>query len=166
MSTKHGSLSSQAVTRLQGGELILKDFDNDEIVEILDVSVSSVKNWRRRLKKKDGELQALARRKGSGRPPILNNEQKQRLREIVLAGAVASGYSNERWTSKMIAEVIRKTFQVEFSASSTRRLLRSLGLSPQLPVVKAEKHSDAAVLEWANRTWKRLEKKPVGLASP
>ncbi len=166
MSTKHGSLSSQAVRRLQGGELILKEFDNDEIVEILDVSVSSVKNWRRRLKKKDGEIQALARKKGSGRPPTLNIEQKQRLREIVLAGAVASGYDTERWTSRMVADVIRKTFCVEFSASSTRRLLRSLGLSPQLPVVKADKHDDEAVLRWARQTWKRLKKKRSGSASP
>ncbi len=166
MSTKHGSLSSQAVKRLQGGELILKDFDNDEIVEILDVSASSVKNWRRRLKKKAGELQALARKKGSGRTPTLNDEQKRQLREIVLAGAIASGYATERWTSRMVADVIRKTFHVEFSASSTRRLLRALGLSPQMPVVKADKHSDEAVLEWANRTWKRLKKKRSVSASP
>jgi len=166
MSTTHGGLSSQAVTRLQGGTLILKDFDNDEIVDILDVSVSSVKNWRCRLKKKDGELHALARQKGSGRPPRLNDEQKQRLREIVLAGAVASGYSNERWTSRMIAEVIRRTFHVEYSASATRRLLRKLGLSPQLPVVKADKHSDEAVLKWANETWKRLKKKQRNSVCP
>ena len=166
MSTPHGSLSSQAVRRLQGGELIRKEFDNDEIVDILDVSVSSVKNWRRRLKQKDGELQSLARKKGSGRHPKLDDMQKSQLREILLAGAVASGYGSELWTSKIVADLILKTFNIPISPRSVRRLLRSMGFSPQLPTTKSDKYSDQAVLEWANRTWKRLKKKPAVSAFP
>lgn len=138
--------------------MIRKEFDNDESVDILDVSVSSVKNWRRRLKQKDGELQSLARKKGSGRHPKLDDVQKQQLREILLAGAVASGYESELWTSKIVADLILKTFDI-ISPRSVRRLLRSMGFSPQLPTTKSDKYSDQAILEWANRTWKRLKKK-------
>ena len=54
--------------------------------------------------------------------------------------------------------MIRKIFKINLSISTTRRLLHSLGLSPQMPVVKSHKHSDAAVLQWASRTWKRIKK--------
>jgi putative transposase len=140
------------------GQLILKGYDNDDIVDITEVSTSSVKNWRRKLKQSDGELHALARKKGSGREPKLDNVQKQRLKEIILVSAVAAGYPSERWTSKIVADLIRRVFHVNLAASSVRRVLRSLGLSPQLPVVKSHKYSDEAVLEWAKRTWKRLKK--------
>jgi len=166
MSTKHGSLSSQAVRRLQGGQLILKDFNAEEIADILDVSESAVYDWKRKLKRQSDELHALARKKGSGRTPKLSDEQKSRLKELILAGAVAAGYPCERWTSRMVADLIAKTFGVELSPRTARRVMRSLGLSPQLPVVKAVKHDDEAVLEWAKRTWKRLKKKQNVSASP
>jgi len=44
MSTPHGRLSPQAAARLQAGKLILRGFDNDEIIDIL--SLSSLKQCR------------------------------------------------------------------------------------------------------------------------
>ncbi len=151
MSTKHGSFSSQAVKRLQGGEWILKQYHTEEIVDILDVSKSAVYDWRRKLKRKDDELHALARKKGSDRPPKLDDVQKQRLKEILLAGAVAAWYPSERRTSKIVADLILKTFGIEMAPRSVRRLLRSLGLSPQLPTIKSDKYSDEAVRRRARR---------------
>ena len=159
MSTKHGSMSPQSIKRLQAGELILKGFDNDEIIEILDVSLSSVKRWRKKLDTGQGALTALLRKKGSGRIPRLDDEQQQRLRDIILAGAVEAGYSSERWTSKIVADCIRNKFGVELSARAVRDLLPKLGLSPQMPVVKSHKHSDEEVLRWAKETWERIKKK-------
>jgi transposase len=164
MSTKQGRLSPQASVRLRGGTLILKGYDNEEIADILEVSVSSVKNWRRRLRVHQDDLTCLVRRKGSGRPSTLTDEQKQQLKQIILNGAIAVGYPTERWTSKIVADVILKTFGVVLAPRSVRDILPTLGLSPQKPVVKSHKHSDEEVLEWANRTWKKLKKKRRGLA--
>jgi putative transposase len=152
-------LSAQAVKRLQGGELILKGYDNDDIADITGVTVRCVNQWRQKLRTHNDVLHTLVRKKGSGRIPRLTNDQKQQLKAIILAGAVAAGLPDERWTSKRVAAVIRNTFHIEFSANSTRRVLHTLGLSPQMPVVKPHKHSDEAVLEWASRTWTRLKKK-------
>ena len=159
MSTRHRKLSSQAVTRLQGGQLILKGYDNDEIIDIVDASRSSVKRWKRRLKENGHDITCLVRQEGSGRHPKLNDAQKQQLKDILLAGAIAAGYPGERWTSKIVADVILKTFGVKMASRTARSLLHALGFSPQKPVVKSKKHSDDAVLEWSNRTWKRLKKK-------
>ena len=139
-----------------GGQLILKEYDNDDIVDIAEVSASSVKNWRRKLRQSDGALHALARKKGAGRQPKLNDVQKQQLKEIILNGAAGHIIVTrpvERWTSKIVADLIRRVFHVNLAASSVRRILRSLGLSPQMPVVKSHKYSEEAVLEWAKRTW-------------
>ena len=158
MSTKHGSLSPQASKRLLGGELILKGYDNDTISDIVEVSISVVRKWRKKLNEHGGDLRVLVRKKGSGRIPRLSDEQKQQLKDFILAGAVAAGYANERWTSKIVADFIYHQFGITMAPRTVRDLLPTLGLSPQMPVVQSHKHNDEEVLEWARRTWKRLKK--------
>ena len=93
MSTKHGSLSPQSLKRIQGGELILQDYDNEEIASIVGVTERTVRRWRRKLKNKD-DVYILSRKKGSGRPSTLTNKQKQRLKRILRKGARAAGYED------------------------------------------------------------------------
>jgi len=159
MSTSHGSLSNQSRKRLQGGELIHKGYDNEEIASILDVGESTVKFWRRKLNKNNNDLASLARKKGSGRPPGLSEEEKQCLKEIILGGAVNAGYSSERWTSRIVADLIFQKFGLEMAPRTVRDLLPTLGLSPQKPVVKSHKYSDEEVLRWTRNAWKRIKKK-------
>jgi transposase len=166
MATKHESLSPQEIKRLQGGELILDDYDNGEIAEILRMSRSAVQKWRKKLEENDNDLACLCRKHGSGPTALLTDEQKEHLKEIILGGAIAAGYPTERWTSKIIADVIQKTFGITMAPRTVRDLLPTLGLSPQMPVVKSHKHSDEAVLDWAQRTWKRLKKKRKSLVFP
>jgi len=159
MSTKHGHLSPQALKRLQGGELILKGYDNDTIADSVDVTTRTVNNWRRTLEARNDDLRALVRKNGSGRIPRLNNTQKQELKEIILGGAIAAGYSQERWTSKIVAHLIKKKFGVTLAPRSVRELLPTLGLSPQRPVIKSHKYDEIAAMKWANDTWKQLKKR-------
>ena len=159
MSTKHENISPQSAKRLRGGELILKGYDDDDIADIADVSISAVKKWRKKLNEHNDDLLCLVRKKGSGRIPCLNEEQKQELKDIILKGAVAAGYSSERWTSKIAADFIKKKFGVELKPRAVRYLLSALGLSPQMPVVVSHKHDEKKVIEWATRTWKRIKKK-------
>jgi transposase len=166
MSTTHGSLSPQALRRLQGGELILKGYDNEDIVDIVGVSVRVVNKWRKKLNEHNGDLCCLVRKHGSGRIPRLNDAQKQQLKETIIGGAVAAGYPSERWTSKTVADVIKSKFDVELKPRAVRYLLPTLGLSPQMPVVQSHKPDDEKVIEWASRTWKRLKKKQNDSASP
>jgi transposase len=159
MGTTHGSLSNQSRNRLQAGELMLKGLDDDEITYILDVILSSVKRWRRKLNLHDNDLSCLVRKKGSGRPPRLSDDEKQRLKEIILGGAVEAGYPSERWTSRNVADLIRDEFEVELAPRTVRDLLPTLGLSPQMPVVKSHKHSDEDVICWSRNAWERIKKK-------
>jgi transposase len=166
MGTKRGSLSEQALKRLQGGRLILKGYDNEEIADIVEVSVSSVKNWRKTLREHGDDISSLVRKKGSGRPSRLTDEEKQQLKDIILDGAIKAGYTTDRWTSKIVADLIDNTFDVHLSPRTVRDLLPTLGLSPQMPVVKSHKHDDEEVLRWATREWKRIKKKRRSTACP
>ena len=159
MNIKHGSLSHQSRRRLAAGELILRGFGNDEIVDILEVSLSSVKRWRQQVES-DG-LHALARKSGSGRSSELTPEQLQELKTIILAGARAAGYMTDRWTSRIVADLIRKKWGVDYSSSNVRRILPALGLSYQKPDVKSTRHSPAAVEHWQRYVWPRIKKTPT-----
>lgn len=159
MSTKHGSLSDQSRRRLAAGDLILRGFDDDEIIDILGVSLSSLRRWRPKVER-DG-LVALARKSGSGRSSELTPEQLQELKTIILAGAKASGYQTDRWTSRIVADLIRKKWGVDYSSSNVRRILPALGLSYQKPNVKSTKHSPQAVEHWQRYVWPRIKKKPT-----
>ena len=78
MSNKHGKSSDQFRKHLQGGELVLKELEDDEIDHILEVGESSVKQWRQELQA-NNELSCFTRNKYSVRP------DPQEIRRIIRA---------------------------------------------------------------------------------
>jgi hypothetical protein len=91
MRKKHGSVSPQEIKRLQGGEMILNELD-DDIALALEVSFFSVRNWWRVLKQQNNDLNSLVRQKGSGSSSKLTDAQKQQVKEIVLASREAKPF--------------------------------------------------------------------------
>ena len=59
MTTKHGSLSEQEIKRLQGGELILNGYENNDIAEIVGVSLCAVRKWRKKLANNNDDSVAI-----------------------------------------------------------------------------------------------------------
>jgi transposase len=156
MSTQHGSLSRQAAVRYRAGDLLLRGFDNEEIMEILEVSLSCVQRWRKKVESEG--LSALARKHGSGSEAELSPTQLDELKTILGKGAIASGYQTERWTSRIVADLIRKKWNVDYCRSNVRRILNDLGYSYQKPSVKRTKHSQEVVDHWRTHDWKRIKK--------
>jgi transposase len=163
MSKLHGSVSSQELVRLRAGDLILRGFDNDEIMETLEVSLSSVQRWRtvqRWRKKVENEgLNALVRKPGSGAESKLTSKQLEELKTILKQGAIASGYQTDRWTSRIVADLIFKKWKVSYNRNYVRQLLHDLGFSYQKPTTKSKKHCPAAVKRWRKHDWTRIKKK-------
>ena len=85
MGTNHRRLSRQASVRLQAGDLILRGFDNVEIMDILEVSLASVQRWHKKIETEG--LHALARHAGTGREPKLSPEQFEELKTLLTQGA-------------------------------------------------------------------------------
>jgi transposase len=156
MSNLQGSISRQARTRLQGGDLIERGFDNEEIMAILEVSLSSVQRWRKKVEEKG--LHALTRKHGTGQTCRLSKEQLDELKTIIHCGAVAAGYLTDRWTSRIVADLIFKKWSITYSHSQVRKILRDLRLSYQKPDVKSTKHSQEVVDYWRKHEWERIKK--------
>jgi putative transposase len=156
MSRFQESVSRQARVRLQGGDLIERGFDHEEIMEILEVSLSSVKRWRKKVEQEG--LHTLARKHGTGQSCRLSNEQLNELKSVVENGALAAGYQTDRWTSRIGADFILKKWNIKYSRSQVRKIFNDLGLSYQKPEVKSAKHSQEVVDHWRKRDWVRIKK--------
>ena len=157
MSVKQGRLSRQESIRLQAGDLIERGFSNEEIMEFLEVSLSSVQRWRRKVN--ESGIRSLSRQAGSGKPSSLTPEQLEELKTIITQGARSFGYLTDRWTSRIVADLIRKKWNVDYCHSNVRRILNELGFSYHKPSVKSTKHSQEIVDHWRKHDWNRIKKR-------
>lgn len=164
MKTQYHGLSRQAFIRLQGGELLAKGYDAEEIADILDVSISTVERWKAKIEK-DG-IKSLARQGQSGRHAKLTPEQKEELKALIKAGAVAAGYTNECWNAQRVAALIKTHFQVQYSVKYIPELLHSLGLSPQVPDTQSPKRDQEAINKWRHYVWPQIKKKAFNNGLP
>ena len=153
-----GSASKLESRRLLAGQLILEGRDNGEVMEILGVSESSVKRWRRAVKK--GGTDALKAIPHPGRKPRLNAKQKRQLVEILLVGPRKAGYHNDFWTCRRIAEVVAKRFHVQYHPDYVGQMLHDLGWTCQKPEQRAREADDAAMKRWRKREWPRIKRGP------
>ena len=141
-----GSAAELEFRRLLAGQLILEGRDIGEVAEILGVSMSSVKRWRRAVEK--GGMDALKAKPHPGRKPRLNAKQKRQLVEILLAGPRKSGYHNDFWTCRRIAEIVERKFHVEYHPDYLGRMLHDLGWTCQMPDQRAREADDTAMRRW------------------
>jgi transposase len=89
----------------------------------------------------------------AGRPAKLTVSQRQELKDVVLAGPEAAGYSSACWTSGMIADLIHLRFRVAYAPRYVCHLLGLLGLSFQRGRFTADHLDDGAALLWLEETW-------------
>jgi transposase len=157
MRTK-GSAAELQARRLLAGRLLLEGSDVDEVAEIVGVSESSVRRWRRAVGK--GGLEALLAKPHPGRKPRLDAKQKQQLIEILLAGPREAGYSTDLWTCRRVAEVIAKKFQVTYHPDHVGKMLHDLGWTCQKPEQRAREADDAAMERWRKQDWPRIKRGP------
>ena len=88
--------------------------------------------WEKRLRSQGRHSWREAKHPGG--PRKIDAQQRKRLRELLLKGALAHGYATDLWTLKRVAEVIEKAFGEEYTESGVWHVLRDLGLSAQVPV--------------------------------
>lgn len=93
-----------------------------------------------------------------GRPPRLNRRQKQKLIEILSRGALNCGYSTELWTTRRVADVVKKRFGIHYHPNHVWRLLDSLGWSCQKPKKRARERDEAAIRHWKRYRWPHIKK--------
>jgi transposase len=137
----------RAVQLLQQGE------SKDVIARVLGVSRTSVNVWWRMA----CAGADLAHKRNHGRPRTLDDDQLQRLSELLNQGAEAHGWENNLWTSLRVREVIERHFGVEFCRSQVWHILTDyLGWTAKRPVQELRKQNDEEVAEWVGVKFPRI----------
>ena len=106
----------------------------------------------------DHDARALLARPHPGRPPELTRDQKQLIPDLLSHGAEAYGFCGDVWTNVRVAKVIEWEWSVAYHRSHVARLLKELGWTPQLPIVRATQRDEKAIALWRKEKWSELKK--------
>ncbi|RYZ86684.1 MAG: transposase [Proteobacteria bacterium] len=76
--------------------------------------------------------EGLKSTKATGRPRRLSEKDSEELGKILMKGSTKAGFPRELWISKRVLTVIKSKFDVHYHPNHMPRLLRSLGLQPNV----------------------------------
>ena len=163
MRTKGSAAELEARRRLAAD--LLRDGNTPaEVAQMLGVSESSTKRWKRAFLR-DG-LAGLAAKLHPGPRPKLSEDQQHQLCDVLVEGAQAAGYRPDLWTCRRVSEVIHERFGVSYHFNHVGRLLHQLGFSPQQPQRRARERDEEAILRWREQDWPRIKKGDAAVKLP
>ena len=113
-----------AISRKEGKTL-------EEISLAVKNPLTTVGDWLRRL-----HTEGIMRKndkKRSGRPKRLTDKQIEDLKPIFFKSPQEAGFPFIIWTTKLVAHLIEKLYNVSYKPLQVRRILHRLGLSCQKP---------------------------------
>ena len=147
-----GTLREQK--RRIGYELLRQGRSRAEVARQLGVTWMTADRWYKWLKSRGKD--SWHDRNRSGRPQKLSANQKRKLKRILKKGALNYGYPTELWTLKRVAEVIEKEFQVSYNVTHVWRVLRSLGFTAQVPLLRAMERNEDYIRWWIEEKWPEI----------
>jgi len=153
----HGSPHQLEQRRKRAVALLGKGLSLREVARQVGASVSSVWGWRD-AHAREGKA-GLAPKPVPGRPRKLSKNLLARLWTILLRGALAYGFSNDLWTLRRMAQVIRQEFAVQYHPSHLWKILRQEGWSCQVPERRAIQRDEKKIARWKRVEWPRIKKK-------
>jgi putative transposase len=97
-----------------------------DVAERFGVSRTTAGRWNLALV--TGGMQALKRKKSSGRPRRLTPGQEQRLVEMHNNAVVAAGTQGTVWTAQALSDIILDRFGIRYHCDHVPRIMHRLGL--------------------------------------
>ncbi|MEH2195455.1 MAG: helix-turn-helix domain-containing protein [Nostoc sp.] len=105
----------------------------NQICQLLNCSRVTVRHWI--LVVKSGEAHNW-NAFPLGRPKIVDDQYRERLKELMSHSPRAFGYSFRRWTAQWLSKHLAKELGIEVGVRHINRLLKEMGLSTRLKVVE------------------------------
>jgi transposase len=143
--------------------LVKKGISHSETARRVRVARQTVVRWARRYwEQGKGALKRAGR---AGRKPLLGEQDRKRLEELLLKGPEALGYETPLWTCPRVAHLIEEQFGIRYHEGHVWKVLVSLGWSPQRPTGRARERDEGRIRIWRKRRWPAIKKKPSGKAA-
>jgi transposase len=130
------------------------------VARAVGVSRQSVSRWQEQLR--GGGSEALKGAGRAGRLPKLNRKQLKRVDSVLRTGAKANGFQTDLWTLKRVVTVVERQTGVRYHQGHVWKILGSLNWTLQRPQKRARERNEQAVLQWVQKTWPAVKKKPAG----
>ena len=112
--------------RLEAVQDLQQGLTQSSVARKFFVSRTTASRWNRALQQKG--VEALRKRRATGRPSRLSREQLQLIAGIFAQGASAHGFPNNQWTTARLAAVIEARFGVHYDHDHVGRMMHKLGL--------------------------------------
>src|SRR5271157_198004 len=155
----HGNPSLLEKRRRQAIAMLRSGKTYRMVAQQLRASLSSVVRWYQAYRKKGRE--GIRSQAKWGRPSLLTDHQKEKLKQTLLQGAAATGHATDLWTLKRIVRLIKADYGVQYTHVGVWKLLRhDFGWSYQKPQRRALQRNEKAIASWKRRTWPTLKKSP------
>jgi len=123
------------------------------VAKVFGVSAATVCRWR-----KVGTHEGKSAQKPvGGRPRKLTNEQLSKLAELLSKGATAHGWPNELWTTKRMADVIRRHFSITCHPNQAWLIVtKYLGWTSQRPIQQLRAVDEDETERWLKEDFPRI----------
>ena len=128
-----------------------------DVADFLSVHPVTVAKWMAR-HRRDAQA-GLAAKPTPGRPRRLSADQEQQVMAWLAGKPSDQGFRTDLWTSRRVADLIRRRFGIDFHAGYLRAWMRQRGYSPQKPRRRAKQKNQPAIDQWVAEDWPRLKKK-------
>ena len=162
---RHLAESSREALRERGMQLIQKGFSQRRIAEMLGVHPQTVLGWNGRLKSLPAGQAAKEAKRGPKEESLklrcrLTPEQEACVREkIVDRNPLQLKLEFALWTSRSVAELIRRLFGIVLPKSTMCRYLKKWGMTPQHPKKHAIQQNKEEVETWLRDRYPEISRR-------
>ena len=112
--------------RIAAAQDLLNGVSQSQVARQFNVSRTTASRWHRSIVQKG--VEGLRKRRATGRPSRLTAHQIEAIRSMYAEGALAYGFSTDRWTSGRLAEAIERKFGIRYDQDHVGRLMHKFGL--------------------------------------
>jgi transposase len=112
--------------RLAAASDLLNGSKQSLIARRYGVSRTTASRWQRSIVVTG--VESLRKRRATGRPSRLTEDQIGTIRRMYLDGAQAHGFSGDRWTTGKLAQAIERQFGIRYDKDHVGRLMHKFGL--------------------------------------
>jgi len=137
--------------------LLQQGYTRAQAASILNVAESSIYEWQSKFRK--GGLAALSTKIASGRKMLLTDKQLLQLYKWLCGNPRQVQFDFGLWTRKIVRDLIRREFGIDYTPQNVGKILKMLGFSPQRPVWQALERDPEKRRQWTEETFPAIKER-------